>query len=330
MIPHPKYLFYVILLLFKTPLFAQLQKGVISIKQNPIYASINDSDTARLLSPSLMYAINDRWLVGINPRIGKDNFAENKSKDLALSSWMQFVITPTLKRKIYLKEGFSINRNDFVSENIKYITNSSALNLGLGMYRFINPHIAFNHLISYQYSFSARRKNDKPSGNTISKQWEYTLSLQNFAQFPLKDTILDEPFEAGRCIADLNINFKSEKEFGNSFYYNANYGRFVADNLLFGLGINGSKQILGFEPYIRYYVPIKKRAAIFANANAWLFYRFSDKEAFASSNIGIGYTYLLNNNIGIEATLNYEKDYIEKLNSSPYYFGLHSGLKYYF
>ncbi len=325
-------LFIAVFLFLSIEVYAQLEKGKISIDNSFGYVAIQPPDIYRSFYPSIHYTINNAWTVGINPSFGYDVFGENKSKDRGLSTTVRFIVTPKSKRKLYLQEGFRFTNGSLESTDpFIIIDNSANINLGIGMYRFINPNVAFHHNLNWSYGFYARRRNDKPWGNEFYKhKIEYKLNLQNFSNFSKRDTIRDEPFEAGRIMTDFNIRYTSAS---NGFRYALSgsgfYGLFVADNFLIGTGASLSGYGFNISPMIRYYAPITLNIAVFGGVDVSMGRNFLAEKANSLLYPNLGIHYLFNENVGAEVSLFYEKDLLSKLSEEKYY-GIQSGIRYYF
>lgn len=323
--------FILVFMFFSFAIHAQLEKGMMSFQNNFVRVGIQDFDVYGYLSPSLNYVVNDSWTVGVKPNFDFDRFAENKSRARGLETTIRFFVTPKLKRKIFLEESFSFDNSilEAIGEP-KVTTNNSNIRLGVGMYRFLNQNVAFHHNLTWSYGFYAQRRNDKPFGNEFYKyKVAYQLSLQNFANFSKRDTIREKPFETGRIMTDLNFGYRNTKEIRYAFNLSGFYGVFAIDNLLLGIGGSASGYGFRLNPTIRYYVPLTRKVAIYADTDVTLAYQFLAKESSAFLDTGLGAHYLFNENVGAEIDFFYEKD-IFATNSTDKYYGIKSGIKYYF
>lgn len=313
---------------------AQFEKGMFSFDGNALAIEANKFQRHIFTGPSVNYAISDTWIMGISPQYFQNKIDDYYYKAKAISSNIRFFITPKLKRKLYLEESFYFENSKYRLQNEpESILNQSRISFGIGMYRFINKNVAFQHHLNWTYGFYARRSEDKPFGNEFFRsKIEYRLGLQNFANFSKKDTIRDNPFESGRRLADFNIFYSLEPKSKDDFSAEAVYGVFIADKLLFSLGCQYNKNRIAFLPEARYYVPLTKSIAIYGTVSANIIRSFVSDDINAYFNNGLGFHYLLNNNIGVEMTAYYEKIFLYSglTPDESGYFGLKSGLKYYF
>lgn len=289
---------------------AQFQKGRMSVEPSLFYFSLEDEYKYSAVRPTIDYVINNRMILTIAPYASYDNFEENEYKSRSFGSGMKYIVSPTKwKRKFFVEHYMSYYNSDWIYKKRRPVTtNSATLLFGVGMYRFINPNVAFFHHFSWNTTFSARRANGRYWENYYYQEKQYTLQMQNFSKITLNDSLKRKPFREGTKTADVYIGIRDFKEIHKNTSIQGSLGYFPINNLL--IAIRGGVSWFGTNaaPKIRYYVPFTKRISVFIDIETTASYNFSLKDTYLYYEASSGLNYMLNDNVGLETMFIYQKD----------------------
>jgi hypothetical protein len=310
-----------VLMSFSFAVFAQLGKGTMQVDgsaQLQSYRLYNSDNrfSGLNVSPSFTYFFNKNF--ALSSQLAVDNSSAKQSdyyyKNLGLTPSLYYFFNPDAKWKAYakVKFGYEVSKVNYDASKTNEIkADASTVGGAVGVNHFLKPTIALNAELSYGKSFTTLSQGAKDVEKSSYNRLTLSVSLQNFLSKSSKSEITEGLLNKGRIVANGNLIFDrifNENSTASNITFNGEGGIFAAKNLLIGSGIQlysyDSDVYAELLPYLNYYIPLKKRLAVFGQIEARTSLNKDDK-LYTVVLPGVGMNYFLSQNVAIEAKVSY-------------------------